>query len=95
MEILAVTFKSVIFEYTYQALLLILIISAPPIAIASIIGLFVAIIQAATQIQEQTFAFAVKLVAVIGTIMIMGGSLAGMILEFTAQILKNFYKIKP
>lgn len=91
---LAVTYKSIIFEYTYHSLLMILLISGPPIAVASILGLFVAIIQAATQIQEQTFAFAIKMVAVIGTIVLMGGWLANLIVGFANQIFLNFYKFK-
>jgi type III secretion protein S len=85
-------FRAVIFQYSYEALLLILIISGPPILFATIIGLFVAIFQAATQIQEQTFSFAVKLVAVIGTILLMGGWLGGLIYQFGSQIFHNFYK---
>ena len=93
-EHLAVTYRSVIFEYSYHCLLMILLISGPPIAIASILGLFVAVIQAATQIQEQTFAFAVKMVAVIGTIVLMGGWLSNLIVGFASQIFHNFYKFK-
>lgn len=74
--------------------MLILLISGPPIILASIIGLFVAIIQAATQIQEQTFAFAVKMVAVIGTVMVMGGWLGALIVQFTKQIFNNFHKLR-
>ena len=92
LELVAITFRTVIYEYTYHALLLILIISGPPIAVASIIGLFVAIIQAATQIQEQTFYFAVKMVAVIGTIVLMGSWLSGLIVGLANQIFQNFYK---
>ncbi len=92
-EILA-SFKTVIFEKSYEALLLTLILSGPPIALASVIGLFVAIIQAATQIQEQTFAFAVKMVAVIGTILLMGGWLGALMTQFASSIFSNFYKIK-
>lgn len=95
MEFLAVSFRSIIFEYSYEALLLILIISGPPILFASIIGLFVAIFQAATQIQEQTLAFAVKLVAVMATVILMGGWLGGLIFQFANQIFTNFYKWKP
>ena len=73
---------------------MILIMSGPPIAVASILGLIVAIIQSATQIQEQTFAFAVKLVAVIGTIVLMGGWLGNLIVGFANQIFHNFYKYK-
>lgn len=92
MLFLASSFRTIIFQYSYEALLLILILSGPPIAIASIIGLFVAIFQAATQIQEQTFSFAVKMVAVMATIIMMGGWLGGLILQFGTKIFTNFYK---
>lgn len=92
MDILAASFRSIIFQYSYEALLLILIISGPPILFASIIGLFVAIFQAATQIQEQTLSFAVKMVAVLATVVLMGGWLGGLIYQFASQIFQNFYK---
>lgn len=88
----ASTYRSIIFQYSYEALLLILIVSGPPIIFASIIGLFVAIFQAATQIQEQTLSFALKVIAVMATVMYMGGWLGGIILNFAKQIFTNFYK---
>lgn len=90
----AISFRTVIFEYSYEALLLILILSGPPILFASVIGLFVAIFQAATQIQEQTLSFAIKLVAVMATIMFMGGWLGGMMYQFAMKVFTNFYKWK-
>lgn len=85
-------FQSEIYQLSYQALLLILILSGPPILISMTLGLFVAIFQAATQIQEQTLSFTVKLVAVILTIMVMGGFLSGQIMQFAGTIFNNFYK---
>lgn len=85
-------FQSEVYQLSYQALLLILILSAPPILISMTLGLFVAIFQAATQIQEQTLSFTVKLVAVIVTIMLMGGFLSGQIMQFADVIFSNFYK---
>jgi len=85
-------FQSEVYQLSYQALLLILILSAPPILISMTLGLFVAIFQAATQIQEQTLSFTVKLVAVIVTIMLMGGFLSGQIMQFADAIFSNFYK---
>lgn len=85
-------FSSQIYQLSYQALLMILILSGPPIIISLVIGLFVAIFQAATQIQEQTLSFTVKLIAVIFTLLLMGGWLGGQILQFTATIFQNFYK---
>lgn len=85
------TYHSIIFQYSYEALLLILILSGPPILFASIVGLFVAIFQAATQIQEQTLSFAIKLVVVMATILFMGGWLGGLIYQFAHKIFSNFH----
>lgn len=90
--ILAATYKTIIFEYSYEAILLILILSGPPIILASVVGLFVAIFQAATQIQEQTLSFAIKLVVVMATVLFMGGWLGSMIYQFAIKIFTNFYK---
>jgi type III secretory pathway component EscS len=59
------------------------------------VGLFVAIIQAATQIQEQTLSFTVKLIAVIFTLLLMGGWLGSQIVQYTNNIFQNFYKWNP
>lgn len=85
-------FSAQIFQLAYQALLLILILSGPPILISMIFGLTVAIFQAATQIQEQTLSFTVKLIAVIVTLLMMGGFLAAEIMQFAANIFTNFYR---
>ena len=69
-------YSTEIYQLSYQALLLILILSAPPILISTLLGLFVAVFQAATQIQEQTLSFMVKLVAVIFTLLMLGGWLS-------------------
>jgi type III secretion HrpO family protein len=85
-------FSAEVYQLTYQALLLILILSGPPIIISMAFGLFVAIFQAATQIQEQTLSFTIKLIAVIITLLMMGGWLGAQILQFTNTILQNFPK---
>ena len=88
-------FTTEIYQLAYQALLMILILSGPPILISMAVGLFVAILQAATQIQEQTLSFTVKLIAVIFTLLLMGGWLGGQIVQFTNIIFQNFYKWNP
>ena len=85
-------YDSQIYQLSYQALLLILILSGPPILISMVFGLTVAIFQAATQIQEQTLSFTVKLVAVIMTILLMGGFLSAQITQYAETIFLNFYK---
>jgi len=85
-------YSSEIYQLSYQALILILLLSGPPIIISTVLGLFVAIFQAATQIQEQTLSFMVKLVSVILTLLVMGGWLGGQIMQFTNNIFLNFFK---
>lgn len=83
-------FKTQIIQLAYQGLILILILSGPPIFISMFFGLFVAIFQAATQIQEQTLSFTVKLVAVIITLMILGPWLGAQIMSFGDSIFTKF-----
>jgi type III secretion HrpO family protein len=85
-------YSTEIYQLSYQALLLILLLSGPPILISTVLGLGVAIFQAATQIQEQTLSFMIKLFAVILTLLFMGGWLGAQILQFTNNIFINFPK---
>lgn len=53
-----------VITYTTQTLQLVLIASLPPVIAAAFIGILISLLQALTQIQEQTVAFAFKLIAV-------------------------------
>ena len=85
-------FANEVYQLTYQALFLILLLSGPPILISMVFGLMVAVFQAATQIQEQTLSFTVKLFAVIFTLMFLGGWLGAQIVSFARTIFLNFPK---
>ena len=85
-------FNTEVYQLAYRALMLILILSGPPILISMVFGLTVAVFQAATQIQEQTLSFTVKLIAVIFTLMIMGGFLSFQIMQFASTIFMNFHR---
>lgn len=88
-------FENEIYQLTYRALILILVLSGPPIIISMVLGLLVAIFQAATQIQEQTLSFTVKLFAVILTLMMLGGWLGSQIIQYTNSIFLNFPSWNP
>ena len=75
-----------IYSLSYQALILILLLSGPPIIISTLLGLIVAIFQAATQIQEQSLSLTIKLFAVILTIIFLGGWLGTAILQYANGI---------
>ena len=51
-----------------RALTLVLYLSLPPIIAAAVVGTLVSLLQALTQIQEQTLSFTFKLLAVVLTI---------------------------
>lgn len=82
--------QSHVIQTSYEGMLLILILSAPPILVSMFFGIAVAIFQAATQIQEQTLSFTVKLVAVTLTLMFMGQWLGAQIMVFSLTVFKNF-----
>lgn len=84
------SFNSQVIQLAYEGLLLILILSAPPILVSMVFGIIVAIFQAATQIQEQTLSFTIKLVAVTLTLMISGPWLGAKILSFANDIFSRF-----
>jgi type III secretion protein S len=83
-------FRTQVIQLAYQGLLLILILSAPPILISMFFGILVAIFQAATQIQEQTLSFTIKLVAVTLTLMFFGSWLGAQIMSFAMTIFTTF-----
>jgi type III secretion protein S len=77
-------------QIAHQALWLVLVLSAPPIIVAAIVGLLIAIIQAATQIQEQTFQYAAKFFAIVVTLFMTASLLGGTLLQFTDRVLTDF-----
>jgi type III secretion protein S len=77
---------SVLITYVKQALLLILMLSLPVIAVASVVGLAVAFLQAVTQVQDQTISFGIKLIAIIFTIALTSSWLGGELYLFADQM---------
>lgn len=59
-------------NFFQQGLWMAIMMSAPPLIIATLCGLGVSLIQAVTQIQDQTLPYVVKLVAVAVTLAAMG-----------------------
>lgn len=76
-------------DLTHKALVLVLLLSLPPIVVAAVVGILVSLVQAVTQIQDQTLSFAFRLVAVIITLMVTVRWLGQQVLVFTANIFEN------
>lgn len=54
-----------------EALILTLLVSAPLVGAAALIGILFGFVQALTQLQDQTTTFAIKLVVVLGLLLIL------------------------
>ena len=72
-----------------QALELTMLIAAPPLLAALIIGLVVSIFQAATQINEMTLSFIPKLLALGLSLALFGGWQLTMMVDYTRDIYKR------
>jgi len=75
-----------------QALMLIIVVSGPPIVISMIVGIGISLFQAVTQIQEQTLTFVPKMLIIFGTLAALGPVLAEQLLRFTQMIFTDFPK---
>ena len=72
--------------YGQQALMLTLALVLPVLAIGAIVGLLMAVLQAATQVQDPTLAHLPRLVAVITAIAVFGPWMGREIAQFAAVV---------
>ena len=69
-----------------QAMEITLMVAAPMLLVALIIGLLVSIFQAATQINEQTLSFIPKLVGIFAAMVIAGPWMLSVMLDYMRQL---------
>ncbi|MGH8778303.1 type III secretion system export apparatus subunit SctS [Paraburkholderia sp.] len=72
---------------TTEGLLLCLSISLPVVIVSALSGLAISFLQAITSMQDQSISYAVKLVAVVATVLIMGTWGAAAVLRFANEII--------
>lgn len=70
-----------------EALSVALLVSAPILGLSMFIGILISILQATTQIQEQTLTFVPKLIAVMLSILLFGPWMLKIITEFTTNLI--------
>ena len=69
-----------------EALMMVVILSLPTLGVAMLVGLIIGILQATTQIQEQTLSFVPKMVAVFVTLIVAAGWLLNIAVRFTTRL---------
>jgi flagellar biosynthesis protein FliQ len=76
--------------FARQSIELTLMIALPMLGVGMIVGVLIAILQAATQIQEMTLTFVPKIIAVFLTLMVAFPWIMNKIVTFTREIFLNF-----
>lgn len=79
-----------IIKITQQALWFVIVLAGPPVVVAALVGIFIAFIQAATQLQEQTFQYAAKFFAIVLTIFVTASLAGSTLYHFTDRIFSEF-----
>jgi len=79
--------------YVNRAFLLVLWLSLPPILVASVVGTLFSLLQALTQIQEQTLSFGVKLLAVGVTLALTAHWMGGEIYTYTLLLFNEIPRL--
>ncbi len=74
-------------ELCKSALLVAVMLAAPILLSALIIGVLIGVFQAATQINEQTLSFVPKLAAMAATIFIAAPWMLSVVIDFTKQLI--------
>jgi type III secretion protein S len=78
-----------------EALLLVLLVSSPPLLAALAVGLVTGVLQAATQIQEPTLGVLPRLAAALGALAAAGPWIAARVLSFAQACLETAARGAP
>lgn len=81
--------SALVIQIGQEALMVVMIVSAPMLGLGLIIGLLVSVFQATTSIQEQTLAFIPKIIAVFVAILIFGPWMLQIMTQYVTGILVN------
>lgn len=76
-----------------NALYVLILVSAPVLVVSLLVGLFVSILQAATQINEMTLTFIPKLLALFLTLVLAGPWMLNTMIEYTVRLYRSIPNI--
>ena len=72
--------------FVREALMMALVLSAPVLGAGLLVGLVISLLQAVTQVQEQTLAFVPKIVAMILVAILLLGWMGSQLSEFATRM---------
>lgn len=82
--------ENLVIKVVNQALMLVLVLSGPPILVSMTVGLVISVFQATTQIQEQALSQVPKMIAVFMTIALAGYWMMSVMMRFAQNLFYNF-----
>lgn len=82
-----------VLQITNQGLLVTLAVCGPPILLSMVAGLIISLLQAVTQIQEQSLTFVPKMIIIFGALAALGPWLGSVLLRFTQLCFEGFPEI--
>ncbi|PVF12389.1 EscS/YscS/HrcS family type III secretion system export apparatus protein [Yersinia pestis] len=83
------------FIWSTELLWLVLLLSLPVVVVASTVGLVISLVQALTQIQDQTLQFLIKLLAVSATLLMTYHWMGATLLNYTQQSFLQITSMRP
>jgi type III secretion HrpO family protein len=78
-----------------EALVLALLVSAPPLLAALVVGLVTGLLQAVTQVQEQALGSVPRIAAVLGALVVTGPWMGGRLARFAGEVLTLAAGLRP
>ena len=78
--------QTLVIQIGREALVTVLLLAGPAMAVALIIGLVISILQATTQVQDQMLNLAPKIAGVFVTLLILGAWLLNTAVNFTSRL---------
>ncbi len=72
-----------------EALVVVLLVTAPPLVLSITVGLLVSVFQATTQIHDQTLSFMPKILAVFLSLFLFGGWMLRTLVDFANRLLST------
>ncbi len=86
--------EQIVIGLTKQALLLILLLSAPAMVAAMVVGFIISLFQAVTQVQEQTLTFVPKILATFIVLAVTGTWILATLIRFATAIFSQIPNVR-
>jgi flagellar biosynthetic protein FliQ len=80
-------------DLVVRALIVGLKVAGPALLVTLAVGLVIGVLQAATQINEASISFVAKLIAIMGTLLIMGSWSLRQLMAYTTQTITSIAEI--